>query len=490
MKSVNILNFASHQSALQTLCCDRYSEKCLSRTCKGCSVKNLPYNEFDNSDEILVKQWRNSKELIQDIKTKKERFITKYKKETQKIKPYDLIGQLEESDLPKLFKHEMNIVHQYTTIKSLKESLTEKDAIIHMDFSENYTTKCNQEIQSYHFGGSRTQISLHTVVVYTKDKTTSHCTVSLNLAHSPGAIWAHLEPVLLTLPSTVENLHFLSDGPVTQYRNKTMFYLLGCRIEEFYPLAVKYTWNFHEAGHGKGAPDGVGATCKRSADQLIAHIGDITNLHDFVGVLREKCPGIKISIIEDADIERVNKMIKENEDKQKAFKGTLLVHQVRGNIFIPNKLEMKSLSCFCDDACDHYKLGILQYQTNTNRIQVSAVFSDSEDDIPLASTSRDWQETTKTNYVRGDYVLVKFIVRKKEYRYAAICTNYDDDDGELTVAFLQVCNEDGTEFKLNNNDVADVPYGDVIEKLPVPKLVIKKNFKFYKFNKPVNVFEK
>lgn len=101
-----------------------------------------------------------------------------------------------------------------------------------------------------------------------------------------------------------------------------MFYILGCRIQEFYLLAVKYTWNFHEAGHGKGAPDGVGATCKCNADQLIAHKGDITNLHDFVGVLHEKCPGIKISSIEDADIERVNKMIKENEDKEKAFKGT------------------------------------------------------------------------------------------------------------------------------------------------------------------------
>lgn len=85
-------------------------------------------------------------------------------------------------------QHEIYIVHQYTTIKSLKQSLTEKDAVIHMDFSENYTTKCNQEIQAYHFGGSRTQIHMHTVVVYTNDSTTSDCTVSLNLANNVGAI--------------------------------------------------------------------------------------------------------------------------------------------------------------------------------------------------------------------------------------------------------------------------------------------------------------
>lgn len=492
LKNANVLDFATYQTALEKICCDRYSEKCLARTCQDCSMKILPYKEFDNSMDIAVKQWKHSKELIKDIKTKQDRYVTKYKKEMYNLKPRDLIMQLEESDLPKLFQHEQNIVHQYKTIKSLKESLTEKDAVIHMDFSENYTTKCNQEIQSYHFGGSRTQISLHTVVVYTKDKVTSHCTVSLNLSHNAGAIWAHLQPVLIGLPSSVENLHFLSDGPVTQYRNKTMFYILGCRIEDFYPLAMKYTWNFHEAGHGKGAPDGIGATCKRTADQLIAQRGDITNLYDFVAVLRERCPNIQISVIEDVDIEKVNKMIKEHEKEQKPFKGTLLVHQVAGHIYNPNKLVLKSLSCFCDNVgCNHYNLGTITYQTNTQRLQFSDIFTDSEDDMPLASMSHIAQEKSKTSYGSGDYVLVKLIMRGKEYRYAAICSKFDDEDGELTVTFLKVCNEDGTEFKINDNDIADVPYEDVFkEKLPVPNLIVKRNTVFYKFKKPVNVYEK
>ncbi|CAH2000090.1 unnamed protein product [Acanthoscelides obtectus] len=150
-------------------------------------------------------------------------------------------------------------------------------------------------------------------------------------------------------------------------------------IQDFYSLAIKYTWNFHEAGHGKGAPDGIGATCKRSADQLIAQRDDITNLYDFVAVLRERCPNINISVIEDVDIEKFNKMIKEHEKEQKPFKGTLLVHQVSGHIYKPNKLFLKSLSCFCDnDGCDHYRLGTITYQTNTQRLQVSDIFTDSE----------------------------------------------------------------------------------------------------------------
>lgn len=31
------------------------------------------------------------------------------------------------------------------------------------------------------------------------------------------------------------------------------------------------TWNFFEASHGKGAPDGVGGALKRSADRIVAH---------------------------------------------------------------------------------------------------------------------------------------------------------------------------------------------------------------------------
>lgn len=152
-----------------------------------------------------------------------------------------------------------------------------------------------------------------------------------------------------------------------------------------------YSWNFHEAGHGKGAPDGVGATCKRTADQVIALGGDITNLTEFASVIRERCPGIKMTVIEGCDIEQMNTLINDKSSQMIAFKGTLLVHQVTGSAYIPNHLTMKSLSCFCDaDACNHFKLGSIHYQTEIvaehgTRINASTIFTDSEDDdIPLS----------------------------------------------------------------------------------------------------------
>lgn len=40
------------------------------------------------------------------------------------------------------------------------------------------------------------------------------------------------------------------------------------------------TWNYSESGHGKGAPDGVGGTLKRTADQLIAEGKDLATFQD------------------------------------------------------------------------------------------------------------------------------------------------------------------------------------------------------------------
>ncbi|KAF2893851.1 hypothetical protein ILUMI_12324 [Ignelater luminosus] len=111
---------------------------------------------------------------------------------------------------------------------------------------------------------------------------------------------------------------------------------------------------FGEAGHGKGAPDGVGAICKRTADQVIARGGDITDFKDFAAVVRERCPSIQVNVIEECEIDQMNALINKNSFKLVVFKGTLSVHQVTGSAYFPNQLKIKSLSCFCDsDGCDH-----------------------------------------------------------------------------------------------------------------------------------------
>ncbi|KAJ8876538.1 hypothetical protein PR048_020983 [Dryococelus australis] len=121
-----------------------------------------------------------------------------------------------------------NSVNGYAAHVGRKENLQFDDDVIHVDFSENYNCSFADETQAFHFGGSRKQVSLHTVVTYLHDKNSqldmlytihSFCTISDCFDHSVHAMWAHLKPIVKTLPNAVNTIHFWSDNPSTQYQN-------------------------------------------------------------------------------------------------------------------------------------------------------------------------------------------------------------------------------------------------------------------------------
>nr|CAI5837126.1 unnamed protein product [Callosobruchus analis] len=386
LHSRKILPYNSHIKLLENTCCNRYDEQCLSRICQRCINKNPHYREFDDSKPIQFKKWVAEKQVYKDPKSKQTRTVTKYIKKTFNIRPRELIENLQE-ELNAYYLHERNIIHQYKAVKALKQNISDKEAIIHMDFSENYCTKYSQEIHAYHFGGSRLQLSLHTVIIYTKGSTKPYCTVSQNTTHSPAAIWVHLQPIFRSLPPNITCVHFVSDGPVTQYRNKTMFYILASRLHLEVPNVEKFSWNFSESGHGKGAPDGVGAACKKTADAVVAAGGDIDSLESFVNIIQERCPGITMFTIDEKAIDEITDDIKKDVTNLKPFTGTLKIHQVKFKISrshskLPQgatKLVMKSLSCFCDDECQHFNLGVIRYEENLKLI-VEDIYTDSENE--------------------------------------------------------------------------------------------------------------
>jgi hypothetical protein len=46
-----------------------------------------------------------------------------------------------------------------------------------------------------------------------------------------------------------------------------------------------WEWLYSEAGHGKGAPDGIGAAIKRQADEFVARGGSVASANDILGML-------------------------------------------------------------------------------------------------------------------------------------------------------------------------------------------------------------
>jgi hypothetical protein len=95
-------------------------------------------------------------------------------------------------------RHVFNIRHQFGFIRELQHTTQAHECIIHIDYAENYVAKLRREIQSAHFGASKSQITLHTGVYYKGPHCIpqTFCSLSDSLEHGPSGIWAHLGPVL------------------------------------------------------------------------------------------------------------------------------------------------------------------------------------------------------------------------------------------------------------------------------------------------------
>ena len=93
--------------------------------------------------------------------------------------------------------------------------------------------------------------------------------MSDELSHNSTSVFLILKKILPELPPLVSPLkciHYWTDNPTTQYRNKTIFSLIANHKSAFGFSAV---WNHFEAAHGKGPSDGVGGTAKRMADETV-----------------------------------------------------------------------------------------------------------------------------------------------------------------------------------------------------------------------------
>lgn len=239
-----------------------------------------------------------------------------------------------------------------------------------MDFSENYGCKLHKQIQAFHFGGSRQQATIHTSVAYTSEWVQCFATISDSLRHDERAVWGHIEPILKDIKMHNPNLttvHFMSDGPVTQYRNKKNFYLMSTlpNIMGF----KEVTWNFSENAHGKGAPDGVGGAVKHAADEKVKMGADIQTPRDLYNTLISTSSSIKYFWISEEDILKHDEAVPE---KLPVIKGTMKIHQIVS--VTPGKIRHRELSCFCsrgtNSECDCHSpivldLNITKTPTNT-----------------------------------------------------------------------------------------------------------------------------
>lgn len=392
---------------VRTLTCpgNERKEDCYKRKCSQCKDKTIMYSAFDGDFQTEVKQWTTEVETRISSKTKKEIKVKITLKRTYPITYVELVNKFENIQ-DSFLLHNMNIKHQFDAIKELKSKLTSKDLLIHIDFAENYVCKYDTEIQSVHFGASRQQITLLTGVAYSSGLKEAFCTVTPELDHSASAVLAHLTPVLqhyLHQNQEIENLHFLSDSVSSQYRNKTIFHIMSTKLPELLPNIRTQTWNYSEAGHGKGAPDGVGATLKRTADEIVAQGNDINNFDVFFNVIKSKINNILLFSISKESITNSTENLKLSAPNLKPVRGSMKVHQACWTRE-SDKMMFRTLSCFsCKTSkeCPHYHLIEMDVTgVNGEKVDTSVLDTPSDINSPAPDMSSKVQ--------MGDFVAVAF----------------------------------------------------------------------------------
>lgn len=449
LKHLRIISESTSKEVLESLCCSDSLDinKCLERRCSDCKGKEIKFLDFSKEDTVSLNKWVLKKESY--VIKGKTKTSQKYTRDIIKCSIEELVEELKHQ-MPKFMSHVSNIIHQQGVIKHKKDELKPNEAIIHIDFSENYECKYYEEIQAFHFGGSREQVSIHTVMLYYKNEVTgptltkAFCTLSNSLNHDANAVCAHLRPVLekvLHVLPHLRTIYFVSDGPNNQYRNRKMFYLIATYLPSILPSIEVISWNYTEAGHGKGAPDGLGGTLKRTADTLVAQGKDIQSFDHLIAELQNSVEKIDIISIPRSEIQSFGETV---EDKSVTFKGTMKVHQVIWRRTDPKSLNFRRLSCFkCPPhECCHYGMGTQKLSnepstpgtkpSSSKTRTYSCDYTDSEEgdvESPEQNPSKLYNEEES---LLNLYVVAKFKGKKTTHYYVGKIVEENNEDEQMS----------------------------------------------------------
>ena len=124
--------------------------------------------------------------------------------------------------------------------------------------------------------------------------------------HDALFISAHLLSILNLIKAHVpefNTLHVQSDGPNTQYRNGTNFFLFNyhCKLLNIFIII----WH----SHFDYIADGIGGTVKNLNDRYVAQGNDVTCASDVVNTMKSFGSEIKVFLIEEADVKKIDEII-------------------------------------------------------------------------------------------------------------------------------------------------------------------------------------
>lgn len=404
-----------------------------------------------SADEIKFSEWKR-KDVERKGKLTKRMLI-----ESNQIPKVDFIS-LFRQDLISFRGHTERVSCQYQQIKLLKEKLPKTHAICQMDFAENYSCVHADEIQTAYF--DKCSVTLHPVVVYIKDLNTqelihtSYIYVSNTQSHNSSTVYAFITRITSELRSKrpdIDCIHYITDSPTSQYRNKLMMYVVANHDKLF---GLKASWQYWEAGHGKGPCDGVGGTSKRLADLAVKRQTAVIQSAEDYFRWRNSLENSQTKYCYVAKEECDKALAELNSLKIKPIKGTFSIHSV---VQVENgTIAVRDTSCFCNNCFENgdFKLGCTgwtkhivndqadlqnrealnianqQESVNTQLDETTSKVS-TMDDVPTQENT----ETTFDQLVVNSYVAA--VYNDNWYVGKVIDIDHDDDSLPYQISFME-----------------------------------------------------
>ena len=287
---------------VESMVCSTKSKECMMRNCASCKDKTfLDISICQTGSSIGYHKWATD--------TTDGGFKTTVRKRIE-CSTGDFVKILETSFWDHA-AHLYRIYVQQSSLKLIKGSLHDKEVVLLIDFSENYTLKDGIETQASHFGFHH-QVTIHQSVCYSStDAAMSFATLSADLRKTAAAIQAHLQPVLRFIIEkfgSLQKIIFASDSPSSQYRNRFTLYAIEKLTKS---LGIEsWCWLYSESGHGKGPSDGIGSSLKRGCDREVATGRKIMSIGDMQTFLENKNSKIVSFEISSQDIEEWNNFLR------------------------------------------------------------------------------------------------------------------------------------------------------------------------------------
>lgn len=468
-------------------------------------------NNFSNTmsklpDEIPYKVW---KKVPLENGVHKMRIV----EETKDKEAFSLMFQAEMADFS---EHVERVKQQFFELRRLKESLPEHEFILQMDFAENFSCRSLDEVQTAYW--NQTAVTLHPVVMYyRKDETLKHKSlviISDETNHSASTVCAFLDvivPRIKELDTQVKNIHYWTDSPSSQYRNRFVFETIA-KHETIY--GMKAIWNYFEAGHGKGPCDGLGGTTKRLADEAVrqgkVEIQDAKDFYEWASK----------SNMKEVDFVFVGKDICEKKKTEiknepiKPVKDTMKLHAVVG--ISENAILIRVTSCYCELCmagmyCNTWVSITLQRKAKRPR---GTAMLETVENIPVADKETVERgperqerheeslddvmnpenisdltsipmpaavtpESSAISFAVGSFVACAY----SGHWYIGQITDIDEEDKELEVNFME--RSKNLYRWPNRKDQIWVPYSDVLCEIsqPIPSGKSARNFILDKFDR-------